>query len=116
MTEDDDAKSLILARRARFIAAALASAGLAAGSMAACGGGSEDDRTDQVGVGGGGHDAQAEPQVCLSPLPPDAGMPPDVATVDAGSETSEDVMMPSDANADSDDADGLPQPCLAPPP
>ena len=84
-TGNDEAKRLILARRARFVAAALA------GIAAACGGSTDD--TDpkpclsiQPGDGGPPTDSasDAEPQPCLEPLPPDA----------------------------SDDAE--PQPCLSP--
>ncbi len=48
MSNDDDAKRIVLARRARFVAAALASASLACGKM-------------------------ATPQPCLEPMPVDAG-------------------------------------------
>lgn len=84
----DEAKRLILARRARFVAAAVA------GIAAACGGSTEDTRPTpclEPGIRDSGADAaDADPKPCLSPLPPDAS---------------------SDA---SDDADaGIPQPCLS---
>lgn len=82
---NDDAKRLILARRARFVAAALA------GVAVACGGSTEETGPTaclspaQQPTRDSGADARdAEPQVCLEPLPPDA----------------------------SDDAE--PQPCLSP--
>jgi hypothetical protein len=82
---DDDAKRIILMRRARFVAAALA--GL---NAAMCGGETDGPSPGQpvaVDDGGtpqpclspivppdaGGSDADAAPQPCLSPLPPDAG-------------------------------------------
>src|SRR5512139_3079722 len=57
---DDDARKAILARRARFVAAALASAGLVV-STADCGGESSKDKGD-ASVGGSG----GTPQPCLS--------------------------------------------------
>jgi len=100
VTSDDDTKKLILARRARFIAAALAGAGLSSGSITACGD-SEGDKT-------------VVPQPCLSIAGPrDASADPDAASPDAVT-TTDDAATPSDGNPDSDDA--LPQPCLVPPP
>lgn len=86
---NDDAKRLILARRAKFVAAAIA------GIAAACGGAEADPEPCLSRVlepRDGGPDANgdaeprpcldvspvdasddAEPQPCLSPLPPDAG-------------------------------------------
>lgn len=78
---NDDAKRLILARRARFVAAALA------GVAVACGGSAEPETCLSpvfTPTDGGKDAADAEPQPCLEPLPPDA----------------------------SDDAE--PQPCLSP--
>ena len=81
----DESRRLILARRARFMAATLTGIGVAV----ACGGGTEDepktclsilidsgtDRGPQVCLEPPVEDAgkDAEPQVCLSPRPPDAG-------------------------------------------
>lgn len=85
----DELKKRILGRRARFIAAALTSAGI--GVAPACGG----ETVPQVCLSpqredsGVDADADATPQACLTPLEPDAGL---------------------DATAD-----GAPQPCLAPP-
>lgn len=100
---DDASKKLILARRARFMAAALAGVATAAtlgGAVEACGG-----ETD-----GGGQTADAGPQPCLSPPS---------TNVDAGTDAAPQPCLspPSkvDAGADADaDADAAPQPCLAP--
>ncbi|MBK7584349.1 MAG: hypothetical protein IPI67_29610 [Myxococcales bacterium] len=64
---EDDAKKAILSRRARFVAAALASAGLVV-STANCGGDTEKDKGD-ASVGGSG----GTPQPCLSPPPGGSG-------------------------------------------
>jgi hypothetical protein len=88
-----DAKQAILARRARFIAAALAAAGVSAQ---------------------GGCAKQPEPQACLSPEvmvehPPDAGDPVDEA--DAALPSSRD---PSEAGAASEPVrKHLPRSCLS---
>ena len=84
---NDELKKRILARRAKFVAAALAASGL--GVAAACGG-------DVTKAGDAGTDAAADspPQPCLSP-------PQSDASFDA----------PSDSSAD---ADATPQPCLVP--
>ena len=86
---NDDAKRLILARRARFVAAALA------GVAVACGGSTQD----------------ADPQPCLSPpsQPRDAG-----SDADAGPRVCLEAPL-EDAGSDEDagaDADAEPQPCL----
>ena len=70
----DDAKKLVLARRARFVAAAIAGIGVA---TAAC-----DSAEPSVclsplapkdaGVTDADAKSDADPQPCLSPLPPDA--------------------------------------------
>jgi hypothetical protein len=93
---DDELKRRILARRARLVAAALASGALAAGGVAvldACGGTTTSDAGVDAPADGpqvclapmpcldvavdagrdAGGDADAEPQPCLSPLPPDSG-------------------------------------------
>jgi len=85
---DKEAKRIILARRARFVAAALA--GL---NAAMCGG-----ETD------GGSDGGTNPRPCLSP--------PSVQ--DGGPKPCLSPPLP-DAAADAD-GDAEPQPCLAPPP
>lgn len=91
---EDELKRRILGRRARFIAAALASAGI--GAAPACG-------TPQVclfpvDIEDSGADADADadatPQPCLTPIEPDAA--PDAASDGSG------------------DADAGPQPCLVP--
>ena len=104
---DDSARRLILARRSRFVAAALASvtaAAVAGASVNACGGevapdaeggGTAADRDAQASeAGDGGHPEDATPQPCLTPLEPDAGPTPCLAP-------------PAD-----DDFDASPQPCL----
>lgn len=95
----DDPKSLILARRAKFVAAALAGV---TGVATACGG-----STDETGSSKNPEPClgvqccpDADPQPCLTPLQPDAS--------DGGDA--------SDDGATNDDADAEPQPCLAPPP
>ena len=81
---DDGAKRAILARRARFIAAAVTGAGL---SLGAC--------------------REAGPEVCLSAVPVDeknkgTGTPPaDAGAVDSGADTGEGWDAP-------------PMPCLSP--
>ena len=84
---DEEAKRIIFARRARFVAAAVA--GL---NLAMCGGKSEDN-----------------PQPCLSVInePADSGNPQPCLS---------QVRDPVDAAADAADADAEPQPCLSPPP
>jgi len=97
----DDPKRIVLSRRARFVAAALASVGGVALNEACsvaqvC--------LSQVSRDDGGpqpcleppYERDAEPQPCLSPLPPDAG---DDAETDAGPSDG------GDAGDASDDAD-----------
>lgn len=62
---DDDAKRLILSRRARFVAAALASAGLVV-STANCGGETDEDGKSDAAAGGSGGTG-GTPQPCLEP-------------------------------------------------
>lgn len=92
---DDEARRLILARRARFVAAALT------GITAAMCGGEEDGANPRpcldVAQDGGRPQPcldvapDAEPQPCLAPLPPDAS---------------------DDAGDAGDGGDAAPQPCL----
>lgn len=114
--KDDDQDELdraaILARRSRFVAAAVA--GLAGASLIAACGGSVTDEGDaspqpclSPAVDAAPQpcleppiDRDAEPQPCLSPLPPDGGD-------DAGDAAASDGGDAGDAG---------PQPCLAPPP
>jgi hypothetical protein len=125
---DDESKRIILSRRARFIAAALASAGLAANP--ACGGDVDDDKGG-AGTGGAGASG-GTPQVCLSPprggtggtyggsggvggAPFDAStepMPCLEPPFDASAEPVPCLSLPIDANAP--DSDAPPQPCLSP--
>ena len=88
---NDDAKRLILARRARFVAAALA------GVAVACGGSTEEGEPRvclRIAPDAGPRDAaaDAEPQPCLEPTLPDAG---------------------SDGSTDAGPDTGVPQPCLS---
>lgn len=109
---NEDAKQAILRRRARFMALALASAGVVATGAEACGGDTANDTSN--------HEADANPQPCLSqpiedgsipqpclgrPYPEDAGEDGD-GGADA---TVEDA--PADVDAD---ADAGPRPCLTP--
>ncbi len=95
---DDEMKKRVLARRAKFIAAAVA-------GLVAC---------------EPGPDAQP-PNVCLSiavPPPEDGGMGPTI--VDAGVSADPDASWAPDvttnASPPSVPSDGPPMPCLAPPP
>jgi hypothetical protein len=130
---DDESKRIILSRRARFIAAALASAGLAANP--ACGG----DVDDEGGSGGTARDAAGDqPQVCLQPpggrggvggvggfggAPFDATSEPVPCLeppIDASSEPVPCLSIAVDAGSTDApdaraDADSEPQPCLVPP-
>ncbi|MBN9165758.1 MAG: hypothetical protein BGO98_45505 [Myxococcales bacterium 68-20] len=107
---DDSARRLILARRARFVAAALASvtaAAVAGTSVNACGGeldptesdtgggGTAGDRDAQASDGADGASKDATPQPCLSPRKPDDPQPC--------------LTPPAD---DDDDFDAGPMPCL----
>jgi hypothetical protein len=93
---NDDSKKLVLARRARFIAAAMAGvAGVAAADACApaepClstyanpgeGGVEADAQACLSVIGDSGNDAT--PQPCLDPLPPDAGDGGDAGDEDGG--------------------------------
>jgi hypothetical protein len=85
---------LILARRARFVAAALASVaattGVALGTEACVGGAEDGEEVD-------GGTSDAAPQPCLTKAPDD----------DASPQPCLDIELPKDAAADAD-----PQPCL----
>ena len=90
---DDEMKTRVLARRAKFIAAAVA-------GLVAC---------------EPGPDAQP-PNVCLSislPPPEDGSTGPTI--VDAGASADPDASWSSDASTSAQDADVPPMPCLAPP-
>jgi hypothetical protein len=90
---DDQARRLILARRARFVAAALASVA----ATAAVGAGTEGCAGEIEQTDGGVSDA-ATPQPCLKKAPDDAGPKPCLDVI--GPE-------PEDAGPDAE-----PQPCL----
>ena len=97
----DNPKSLILARRAKFVAAALAGV---TGVATACGGSTDETGSSKnpepcLGIACCPENDGGTPEPCLAPLPPDAS----------------DASDASDGNA-KDDADAEPQPCLAPPP
>jgi hypothetical protein len=92
-----DPKSKILARRAKFLAAAAAASGIVACS-------SEDAKAPQ-------------PQPCLTPVADTGGDVSDTAVSD--SSTEDTAPMPcldvaADSGADAEDT--MPMPCLAPPP
>lgn len=100
---DDDTRRIILGRRARFLAAALASVSAGAGVASAtdaCGGTVEQPAPEPCL--GAPYNPDAQPQPCLSKIAEDAGQDADAALDGA-----------SDAAFD---ADAEPQPCLAPPP
>lgn len=99
---DEASKNAILKRRARFIAAALASAGI--GAAVSCGGESTQNAPQQSVDAG--TDADGSPQPCLGALPNDAGK-----DADAGPQPCLEPLIDA-----SSDADAEPQPCLAPPP
>jgi hypothetical protein len=107
---NEDAKQAILRRRARFMALALASAGVVAAGAQACGGDTANDTGNQ--------EADATPQPCLSqPLDdgsipqPCLGRPYPDASEDAADASVEDASV--DAISDVD-ADAEPRPCLTP--
>lgn len=98
----DDPRARILARRAKYVALALAGAGLTA-----CGSTSEvclsivaPDAADEAGDGGDADAAEA--QVCLSPV------------MDTGADGDADATPQPclDPIFDAGDADTTPQPCL----
>jgi hypothetical protein len=95
---DDDVKRLILARRARFVAAALASL-----TTAMCGGQTS------------GTSSSGDPEPCLSPRcePPNCDPQPCLAQVPTDSGRDAPTDGPKDGSDDADDAGPLP--CLSPP-
>src|SRR5262245_55852953 len=76
-TDDGNARRLILARRARFIAATIAGIGAVASACEpmVCLDVVDPDASapGTGGDGGKGDSGDAAPQPCLDPLPPDAG-------------------------------------------
>lgn len=103
----DDAKRLILARRARFVAAALASVAVT-GSAVDCGGEKEPEPAVDAGNPqpclkvynpNTSSSSSGTPQPCLAPPEP----------TDAGPQPCLDVAY------DAGPADAAPQPCLSPP-
>ncbi len=97
----DDTKKRILARRARFLAIAVASAGLVQG----CGG--EADPEDPPPKDAG---LETSPEACLTP-PNDAGDDSPQPCLTPAEDASAEVCLaaPQDAGDDG------PQPCLTPP-
>jgi hypothetical protein len=101
---DDDARRLILARRARFVAAALAGVAATASvaaSTEACGGDVEQTDTDggpKPCLSGPSGQADAAPQPCLDPpIEEDAEAPnEDAATTDADAEPQPCLFAPLD--------------------
>lgn len=98
----DDAKKLILSRRAKFIAAAVASVGIACGKK-------EEPPHPCLSVPFLREDA-GQPQPCLQPVPPettatDAGPQPIPAPCLSPMPTAKDTEPKADA--------GSPQPCLS---
>ncbi len=96
-----DARAIILARRAKYVAMALAGAGIAAcSSTQVCLDIAlpEDSGADAADASADGTDTA--PQPCLSPA------------IDTG--TRDDGVDTSDAGDTSDAADTTPQPCLSP--
>ena len=97
---NDEAKKLILARRARFVAAAVAM------NAVMCGG-----ETDEG--------TQGDPRPCLSNTAMDGGAPPEPCLSpsrdpDAGTPQPCLDVVPPDAGDDGRDG-GVPQPCLSVP-
>jgi hypothetical protein len=99
------AKATILARRARFVRAAVATM-VAGGALGACG--KAQPCLEPPPRFDAGDDATPEP--CLSPLPPDAA--------DAEPQPCLEPAIPDDGSngSDADAEDGGPMPCLSPPP
>jgi hypothetical protein len=118
VTDDrDDARRLILARRARFVAAALAGASVACGKEPA-------PPPQPCLSEPAGYDADTEPRICLSVVaidPEDAGatdaatdVPADAST-DAGATPKRDAAAPRVVRPPVPPPSPPPQPCLSPP-
>lgn len=103
----NDPKSLILARRAKFVAAALAGV---TGVATACGGATEGSGNPEPCLGIECCPDDPPPQPCLSkPFdPPDADAEAETDATDASGDSD------SDSDAKTSDADAEPQPCLSP--
>lgn len=116
---DDRTKRTILARRARFVAAALTGLGAAAASMAACGDGVDvptptaDSATDGateasvcLSIDAALPDGATDAAVCLTMTPPDAD-------ADVAAEATVCLSLPAPDAADAaDETDAEPAPCL----
>ena len=108
---DEESKKRILARRARFVAAALASAGLGA---TGCGGEVAGPTAclDPIVDTGSSEAGDTNPTVCLS-APADTGARFDA---DVGGDSGADAGADADAAEDTaTPTDAGPLPCLAPP-
>ncbi len=102
---DDRTRRSILARRARFVAAALTAVGVGACS------GEDEPQVCLTPLGDASADtADSGPSVCLTPEPPDTGF--DAASSDA---TSSDAASSDATSEDAAPEDTGPTPCLAPP-
>ena len=122
MTQHDDPRSKILARRAAFVAAALAGIGAAGCDDSAKAQVCLDIASDASAPDGADaadqKDGDADPQPCLTPEQPDADAEPQVCLSyvepDADAEPQVCLSPPLD-DADPPDGDAEPQPCLSPP-
>lgn len=111
----DDAKAIVLARRAKFVAAAVAGVGIACGKT---------ETTPPQPCLSVAYVPDAAPQPCLSPVavPPDAAA--DAGPTDAGpSDASVPIPVPclsvilqKDAGPAPPSTKTAPMPCLSPPP
>ena len=105
---DDRERRLILARRARFVAAALASAGLVA-SAPSCGGKTDENNSHKDGSASGG--TGGTPQVCLSsPYVGGSGGTPQPCleppySGGSGGTNDEDAALDATPDGDASDAD-----------
>ena len=91
---DDDAKKRILARRAKFVAAAMAGVAAAAGAATGC-----DDSKVCLSLANyppdaGDAAADAQPMPCLTPIQPDASLD---SPTDAAGDASVDAALDADA-------------------
>ncbi len=109
---EDDARNAILARRARFVATALATAGLVVGSAEGCSSGDDTSGKGDAALGGGG---TGGPEPCLSPRIGGGGGT--TSSGGSGGTTEAGADVTSDADLDgAAGAAGMPQPCLTPGP
>jgi hypothetical protein len=110
MAADDD-KKLILARRAKFVAAALA------GVAVACGKEPAPPPEPCLSVPMDNRDAEPPeppPQPCLTPMPWDAGAP-ETDAIDGGGAKDGGLTTRSQQQGDAGAPPPKPTPCLSPP-